>query len=250
MKIENDTPKKTSLAFKIVVGVIKLFYPKTKFLGVENIPDNPSIIVGNHAKTHGPIISQLNYPVNRYIWCAGEMLSSKEIPNYAYKDFWGNKPKSVKWIYRILSYLIAPLSFLFKNAYTIPVYRNARILDTFRQTIKRLQEGNHVIIFPETHVAYNNFVNEFEQNFVDVAKVYYKKTGEILSFTPAYYAPKLKTVIYGVPTKFNPNNNIESERTRICNYLKQEITSLALSLPRHKVVPYENVKKSKYEYSK
>ena len=39
---------------------------------------------------------------------------------------------------------------------------------------------------------------------------------------------------------------MEQERSRICNYLMDEITSIACSLPRHTVVPYPNIPKKDY----
>ncbi len=250
IKKYNSKPKKTSLLFKLIVLIVRLFYPKTKFNDVQNIPNEPSIIVSNHAKTNGPIITQLSFPVDRYMWCIGEMMSSKEIPKYAYKDFWSKKPKCVRWLYKILSYIIAPCSFIFKNAYSIGVYKDARILDTFKQTVLRLNEGNHVIVFPECDKKYNEIVNDFQQNFVDVAKLYHKRYNVILSFTPMYIAPTIKTVTFGKPIKYNPEISLDIQRGQICEYLKNEITRIAKQLPTHKVVPYENVPKRKYKNSK
>ena len=119
MKKYNLNKKKTSLLFKITVAIIRFFYPKTKFVQVENIPNEPTIFISNHAQMHGPIITQLSFPVDRYIWCIGEMTETKEVPKYAYKDFWSHKPKCVKWFYKLLSYIIAPFSFIFRNAYCI-----------------------------------------------------------------------------------------------------------------------------------
>lgn len=249
VKKYNSKTKKTSVAFKIIVFFVRLFYPKTTFKNIENIPNEPSIIVSNHAQTHGPIVTQLSFPTDRYIWCTGEMLNAKEIPKYAYKDFWSNKPKCVKWFYKLLSYFLAAFSFLFKDAYSIGVYKDARLLDTFRQTINRLDEGNSIIIFPECLKPHNEIVNDFQQNFVDVAKLYYKRRGVALSFTPMYVAPSLKTVTFGKPIKYNPNENAEEQRVKICEYLKNEITSVAKQLPKHKVVPYENVSKKEYKFS-
>ena len=44
--------------------------------------------------------------------------------------------------------------------------------------------------------------------------------------------------------------NIDEQREKIVSYLKEEITRIALILPPHKVVPYLNVGKRNYKYSK
>ena len=58
--------------------------------------------------------------------------------------------------------------------------------------MKRLQEGNRIVIFPEHDVKYNQILYDFQDRFIDVAKLYYRKTGKQLCFVPLYIAPKLK----------------------------------------------------------
>ena len=109
--------KKTSLTYKIIKGLVRLFYPKTRIEGAANLPEEPCILVGNHTQMNGPIVSELYMPVERYTWCAGEMMHLREVPAYAYRDFWSGKPKAVRWFYRLLSYLIAPIAVcVFNNA--------------------------------------------------------------------------------------------------------------------------------------
>lgn len=241
------TDKTTSLLYKILKGALWLFYPKIKTVGIENLPNVASIIVANHSQMNGPIAGELHFPGKKYIWCAGQMMDLKEVPAYAYNDFWSGKPKYSSWLYKILSYIIAPLSVLiFNNAHTIGVYRDSRILSTFRNTISRLQEGNNIIIFPEHDEEFNHIIYDFQDRFIDIAKLYYKKTGQELSFVPMYVAPKLKKMYLGKPIHFINSNPIEQERRRICDYLMTEITEIACRLPEHTVVPYRNIPKKYY----
>ena len=243
--------KKQGLFFKFIKKIVKIFYKTPEFSGVDNLGDEPVIIVGNHAQLHGPIITEAYMPNNTYVWVVGEMLSVKKFPAYAYEDFWRFKPKWIKWFYKGFSYAIAPLaSYIFNNAKGIGVYKDIRIANTLKNTVLRLKEGNNVVVFPEKRESYNNIINEFQKNFVDVARVYYKATCKEISFVPTYIAPKIKKVVYGKPIKFNSTADYKEEKERIVNKLKEEITSLAKELPTHKVVPYENLKKKDYPYSK
>ena len=132
--------KKVSPIYKVIKALVRLFYPKMEIVGTENLPDEPTIIVGNHTQMNGPIACELYFPGNRYIWCAGQMMHLKEVPAYAYQDFWSNKPKYIRWFYKLLSYIIAPLSVcVFNNANTIGVYRDNRIISTFKETVQKLQ---------------------------------------------------------------------------------------------------------------
>lgn len=238
---------KTSPLYKVIKALVKLFYPKMEVVGTENLPEEPAIIVGNHTQINGPIACELYFPGNRYTWCASQMMHLKEVPGYAYQDFWSKKPKATRWFYKLLSYIIAPLSVcVFNNANTIAVYHDNRGISTFKDTIAKLQEGASIVIFPEHDEDYNHILCQFQDKFIDVARIYYKKTGAELSFVPLYIAPYLKKMYIGKPIRFCASTPIKEERQRICSYLMEEITNIACSLPPHTVVPYRNVSKKFY----
>ena len=239
--------KETSLIFKIIKCLVRLFYGKMEIVGIENLPSDNTIIVGNHCQMNGPIAGELFLPKNCYTWCAGQMMHLKEVPDYAFEDFWAQKPRWTHPFYKILSHLIAPLSVcIFNNARTIGVYRDMRIMSTFKTTIKMLKEEKNILIFPERDEKYNNILYQFQENFVDVAKLYYKQTDLSLTFVPLYIAPKLRKLYIGAGIVYNSENAIEEERKRISAYLSSEITDMARALPLHTVVPYRNIPKRYY----
>lgn len=245
-----EAPKRNKfsyICYRIFRFFVWLFYPKITVEGLENLPQEPCVVVGNHTQMNGPICGEIYFPGERAIWCAGQMMETKEVPEYAFEDFWSRKPKWTHPFYRILSYLIAPLAAcIFKNARTIGVYRDSRILSTFKQTVQALQEGKNVIVFPESYTPHNHIVYAFQDRFVEVAKLYYKRTGKILSFVPLYIAPKLRKMYLGEPIRYNPDAPAEEERKRICDYLMAQITDIAVHLPPHRVVPYPNLSRKQY----
>ena len=243
--------KKTPVSYKIAKWLLMRFYPETAFFGTENIPDEPVVFVGNHTQMNGPMICEFYFPMERYTWCAGDMMHLKDVPAYAFKDFWSQKPKWTHPFYRVLSYLIAPLSvFVFNNANTIAVYRDTRIISTFKNTVKTLSDGVSVVIFPEHDVKHNHIIYDFQDKFIDVARLYYKKTGKELTFVPMYIAPKLRQVHLGKPTRFSAQQPMDEERSRIKDYLMEQITDIACALPEHTVVPYRNIPKKYYPSNK
>ena len=242
--------KKKPVLFKIIKWLVKAFYPKMQVEGTENLPEEPVIIVANHCQMNGPIVGELYVPGEPYIWCAGEMMHLSDVPEYAFRDFWSQKPKWTHPGYKLLSCIIAPLSVcIFNNARTIGVYHDTRILSTFKNTVKKLQEGKSVVIFPEHDVKHNHIVYDFQDKFIDIAKLYYKKTGKELQFVPMYIAPKLKKLCLGEPVRFSASAPMETERRRIAEYLMNEITAIAQALPAHTVVPYRNIPKKEYPSS-
>lgn len=249
--LKKDKQKKKPLLFRFFVGIVRIFYRKRKIIGAENLPKAPSLIISNHAQMHGPVSNELFFPTNKRIWCIGQMMNLKETPEYAYQDFWSKKPKCTKWFYKIVAYIMAPLLYyLMSRADTIAVYKDSRIITTFKHTVESLNDGNHIIIFPECPTEYNEIINEFQDKYIDVARLYYKRYNRELEFVPMYNSPTLKTMILGNPIKFDHNMDMEEQRKVINNHLKSEITRLAKELSPHKVVPYANVSKRKYPMSK
>ena len=240
--------KKTTRIYRVIRWLVWLFFPKFRVEGTENLPEEPCVMVGNHSHMYGPIAGELYTPGRHYVWCAGEMMHREEVAAYAYQDFWSGKPKGSRWFYRILSHLITPLALcVFNNAHTIAVYHDTRLISTFRDSIEKLREGNSMVIFPEHYDEHNNIVHDFQDKFIDLARFYYKKTGVELQFVPTYVAPKLKTMYYGKPIRFQHDAEIKSERARICNALMDAITEMAVSLPEHTVVPYPNISSRYYK---
>lgn len=251
MKEKKNKNKKKKPLLRFLESIVRLFYKKREFVGTENFPDEACIFIGNHSQAHAPLTCELYFPLKKRIWCVGQLMEYKEIPNHAYNDFWGGKPKWCRWFYKLLAYLITPLAhYIFTNTDTLPVYRDMRIVKTFKKTVETLKEGENVVIFPESHVKYNEIVNEFHDRFIDCAKLYYANTKKRVAFVPMYNAPELKTVIFGKPIYYSPEIPLEEQRTIICGYLKNEITALAKSLPVHTVVPFDNVPKNEYRKSR
>lgn len=243
--------EKPSVLYRCIRFVVRLVYPKMQVRGAENLPQEPVIVVANHCQTNGPIACELYFPGDRYTWCAGQMMHWKEVPEYAFRDFWWQKPRWTHPFYRLLAYLITPLSVcVFNNARTIGVYRDARILSTFKTTVNRLSQGSSVVIFPEHDAPYDHILNDFQDKFIDIARLYYKRTGKELAFVPMYIAPRLHIMSIGKPIRFRASESMDTERARIAAQLKRDISALAQELPEHTVVPYRKLPGVKYPKNK
>lgn len=235
------------MLFRILKQIVRICYGKMEVIELEKLPESNTIIVGNHTQMNGPIAGELFLPENCYTWCAGQMMHCKEVPKYAFDDFWSQKPKWTHLFYKGLSYVIAPLAeYIFCRARTIPVYRDMRVASTFKKTVHKLKEGCNILIFPEKNEKYNNILYQFQEKYVDVAKLYYKNTGAELTFVPMYIAPSMKKMYIGKGIVFDSQKPIEEERKRIKNYLMEQITEMARALPEHTVVPYRNIPQKYY----
>ena len=236
--------------YRIILFFLRLFYPKTMIEGLENIPEGGAILVGNHAQMGGPLTCRLFLPENTYIWCAGEMMYAREVPGYAFTDFWSFKPKWTHWFFRLLSYLITPLAvILFNNAGCIEVRRDTRIMNTFRESGRLFSEGANIVIFPEENKPFNAIVYDFQEGFPNVARLCAKMSGRPVPFVPFYLAPRLRRMVIGAPIWYDESAPWKGERERLRTSLRSAVTDLARSLPEHTVVPYRNITKKDYPLS-
>ncbi|MBE5737880.1 MAG: hypothetical protein E7348_05710 [Clostridiales bacterium] len=244
----NNRYKKKTLTYKFIANCSKVYYKKNEYIGLENLPDEPCIITGNHSKLHGPINAELYFPTKKLIWCDEPMMNKKEFIGYAYKTFFNGKPN---FFHKIGMHILAPIvANVMSSADSLPVYRDMRIMKTYKATTEAINNGLNVVILPECTEEYNEITNCFNEYFVDAARFYYKHYQKELLFVPMYYSVRLKKMVFGKPIRFDSKNSIDEERKRICAYLMDEITKIAKTLPRHVVVPFNNVDKSQYKYSK
>ena len=238
-----DSPK----FYRLIYRVIWRLFPKYTLHGTENLPEEPCVLVGNHCQMYGPIAAELYLERPHFIWCIGEMMNRKEVPAYAFKDFWSMKPRAVRWFYKLLSYAIAPLAeYVFTHAHTIPVYHDARVMTTFRASMEKLNTGADIVIFPEKAEAYNGILWQFQEHFADLAKLYHRRTGKAVCFVPVYTAPRLGSIYFGEPVRYDPEAQEDKERARICKAMMEGVSDLASALPEHTVVPYPNIPKNQY----
>ena len=245
--MQTPSNEKKPLLYRLIVRTVRRVTPKYQLFGTENLPPEPCVIVGNHAQAYGPLAAELYMPRPHATWCVGEMMNRKEVPAYAFKDFWSMKPRALHWFYRMASHLIArPASFALSNANTIPVWHDSRVMTTFRKSVEQLNAGADIVLFPEKNEPYNGILWQFQEHFTDLAKIHYRKAGTAVCFVPVYTAPRLKGIYFGNPVRYNPDAPDGEERRRVCTAMMEGVTALAAALPPHTVIPYPNIPKGSY----
>ena len=101
---------KKHIVYRIVRGLAGLFMPKFQPEGIENLPDGPAIVVGNHSQAFGPVAAELYFPRAHYTWCISEMMERERVADYAYQDFWSKKPALIRPFFRLVSYMLPRIS--------------------------------------------------------------------------------------------------------------------------------------------
>jgi hypothetical protein len=117
----------------------------------------------------------------------------------------------------------------------IPVYYQepAKLRRTFRDSIAAMEAGDNILLFPENsddtpdHHYKLSGVSHFFSGFTMLGPMYYRKTGKRAIFVPIYADKKKRVLTFGVPTEYDPDNDQEAERDRLCEYLRGEMLRFA-----------------------
>jgi len=215
-----------------LIHISKRLFPKPSITFMEQIPsDEPVVFVANHEKNYGPSVMQLFFPIRYRPWIIYNMLNVDVCQLYVQETFFEERLGWSIGLSKIMSKLLAlTLVNLMNYTNPIPVYRERpdRIIETFRQSISALEEGDNLLIFPENPNAadYSDEVKTFFDGFLYLAKLYQRKREKGLLFCPVSINPKAHTISVGKVIRYNPDNKFNDESERINKHLMQQVAGL------------------------
>lgn len=232
--------RKRHYGIRVLIFFLRLFI-YNKVVGKEKVKapkDTSLVFVCNHGELYGPIVTNLYIPFPLRPWVTSEMINPEETTQYVYEGTF----KRQKWIPERFRYSVAKLvtpiiNWAMEGVESIPVYRNKprELINTFRTTAAAMEAGDNILIFPEnphdprseSKFYVREGVGEFFTGFTMIAPIYYKKTGKKCVFVPVYADKKKHTLTFGNVTAFDPDNEFNAEKERICAYLRQEMLRVA-----------------------
>lgn len=231
--------KASYIYYKFIRGILRLCFPHAENVYEETPGDEPAVFVCNHSAIRGPVMMTLDFKRKHQTWTVSCALDSKEAANYAYHDILFGRTRKPEWFWRMISRIIAKmLPPLLIYSDTIPVYHDKNIIKTFKQSVKALMEGNDLVIFAESPRRYSEFVCNLQEGFIDIARLYYRKSKKAIKFYPVYLEKKNAVISIGKPIAYDPELPLDEQRPIIAEYLRDNIDRLGRALPPHKPVPF------------
>lgn len=221
-------PKRKKPVFNLFGKIIRPFFKAETQSTIENLPDK-AIIVSIHAAKKGPMAISLNYPKYHAMWGHHAMLGSyadrfKYLRNVLYIQ----KMHKNKFIATLKATYEAFFSiFIYKGMRMLGTYTDMRFLGTVRKSMKYLDAGASVIIYPEDSAeGYFDEVRAAFPGFVMLSSTYYQKTGEDVPVIPAYISTKKKRFIIGAPRYVHELEASGLTKQQIADVLKDDINAL------------------------
>ena len=239
---EYETRKKRHPFYACFRGVVRIFFPKNKFVWMTEKPeaDEAVFFVCNHTKIYAPTFFLTDKKQRARVWANCYFL----YPDLCWHHFKNKvlKDREPKFLLYPLVWLLKPLIVaVFRAFEPIPVFHKDERVETmtFKKSIETMESGLKQVIFPErTLNKVNRYVYQFNHGFPRVAERYFRETGKIMKFYPVSCAQKLRTFAVGEPIAYDPEKPMDAQADEICDYLQNKIGELGDGLPPHKPVLY------------
>ena len=198
---------KRNLFFRIIGSILKILIRKPGLVNLsgEELPKK-AIYLMNHEGARGPMVFELYFPKRATPWGAHEMCGNyRERWKYLYHVFYRQKLHYGKFRSFITATLFGIVSgWLYNSVGLIGTYRDARLIETIRNSYSVLENNQSIVIFPEnSDKGYKEMPIAFNRGFITLAKSYFKKTGEDLPIYTVYYSRKKSKFIVGTPGYVN-----------------------------------------------
>ena len=175
--------------FRFVKKIMRLFIKESEFVYLGDKITEPTIILSNHVGTAAPLAWELYGNLPFRFWGAHEMNSDLvKLYKYQTRVFYHEKKHWNLHLARLFCLIASPLTYMFyKGINLISTYQDIRFKTTVSESIKALDNGESIIIFPEiSDKGYLDVLEGFHQGFTVLGSVLLRE-GKDLPITVAYY---------------------------------------------------------------
>ena len=237
-KKNNLAPGQRKKWFRCVKGILRLFIKKPRFVFLgEEFPQS-SLVLSNHIGARAPLTLECYFPHPFRFWGTYEMNSSlKEVYKYLSEIYFHQKKHWKLFWSKLFCLIAAPVAFLFYRGLTlISTYRDHRFRNTLKESIKTIEAGATLVIFPEdSSKGYFNTITGFFSGFVMLANVLYKKGYDMPIFV-TYLRKKEKIYVVDKPILYSELLKTGMDKNQIALMLKERCNELGvIPLPEEKV---------------
>jgi 1-acyl-sn-glycerol-3-phosphate acyltransferase len=196
--------------YRIAVPLVKLFIPRLEVQW--EVPDDgePCIFVANHERATGPLEMAANFPLRQqsHIWIYAAPLSRKTTPEYVRQDHWWDENGKLAPLWNavippIVSLILPPI---LRSAPHVPVYHDGRAATTMKESLRLLQSGKNLVIFPEIPTGFGEHDPEkINEGWLMMLPMYEKRAGKSLKIRPVRLDLAEKRMIIRAPFGMNPD---------------------------------------------
>lgn len=210
--------------YRLSAGITRLFSHRMKTEWEVPFEEGPCVFVVNHAGNSGPVDMCGKFPMRDKLhpWINSEMLSAKTVPAYARKNYWWRPDSFFAPLLNVtVPYIAAALMPpLLKSMDHIPVYRDQRIMLTLRQSVRVLQRGEYLLLFPELPGPGKNSTRHINTGWLRLGQLWYKNSGRSLKMYPVHVDYKNHVFKVAAPVWYDPARRFTEQEKELAEKLR------------------------------
>ena len=177
--------------YRFISPVIRLFIPRLRVSWEVPFDGEPAVFICNHERATGPLEMAVNFPLraDSHIWIYAAPLSRETTPDYVRQDHWWREdgklaPLWDKIIPPVVALILPPI---LRSVPHVPVYHDGRAATTMKESLRLLQQGKHLVIFPEIPTGFGQHDTEkINEGWLMLMPMYEKRTGKPLKIWPIH----------------------------------------------------------------
>ncbi len=205
--------------YRGLAAAVRTLSPRMRAEWEEPFDGGACVFVCNHCGALGPIDICVKFPLREscHVWCNEGIMNRKTCPAYVRQDYWWKPGCRMEPLYNAtLPYLAAAvLPPVLKSAPTIPVYHDARVMTTMRQSLRFLKEGEQVVIFPEQPSGYLSHHDWINTGWLNITTLYHRATGKPLRMYPVHIDTHNHVFRIARPIAVDPARSLEEQTPEI-----------------------------------
>ncbi|MBO7214256.1 MAG: 1-acyl-sn-glycerol-3-phosphate acyltransferase [Clostridia bacterium] len=226
--------------YKFIIRCVHRHKPKIINLAGELTKE--SIVVANHSAMSGPPVLELYYPHTTCKWGAHEMFGNHKSRTDYLRDVLYIQKKHMKpgFITSAKAWIIGWLNpIAYKGMRNLPTYTDGRLGKTIKTSIKAIDQGYPVMIFPEnSNEGYFDVLTEFFPGFVMLAQRYFVEKGKDIPVYPTYISVSKHILVIGEPIYCQDLVKQGMNRYQIANVFKDKVNELYFNYVKDAEVYY------------
>lgn len=207
--------------------LVRIFSRPVETVWEEPFDGKPAVFCPNHSGAWGPIAMMAHFELRDQCvpWFNADVASFRKMPAYVRQDYWWNPESKLDPLYKCtIPYLgAAVLPPVMKTVPGIKVHHDAHIISTFRESIKALDEGYHLVIFPQQPSGYHTRECTLNKGFLQVAPMAAKRLGIGVNFYPVIVDGPNHKITVGKKIPFDPSLTLEDQEERIVSCLTEAL---------------------------
>ena len=190
--------------YRFAVPLLRRCIPRVAVSWEVPFDGESCIFICNHERAMGPLEMAINFPLREesYIWIFADPLSRETTPAYVRQDHWWNEKGRLAPLWNavippVVSVLLPPI---LRSVPHVPVYHDARAATTVRESLRLLQDGKNLVIFPEIPTGFGEHETEkINEGWLAMLDLYARRTGRALKIWPVHLDMAAKTMTVRAP---------------------------------------------------